>query len=114
MNNLAQNLPGFPLDSKLRILTYSDIFSIDFSSSSFKSECFISIKFILGIDLCCFNARSNSVHITNARVCFDFSTDDFDFFKHRNGLRYYRAQQVELLQSDYLWKRSPEDFCQGI
>jgi hypothetical protein len=36
------------------------------------------------------------------------------FLEYRNGLNYYRAQQVKLQQSDILWKRSPEDYCQGI
>ena len=29
----------------------------------------------------------------------------------RNGPFYYRAQYVKLSADDYLWKRSPEDFC---
>ena len=32
---------------------------------------------------------------------------------YRNGLRYYRAQQVKINREDLLWKRSPEDYCQG-
>lgn len=32
---------------------------------------------------------------------------------NRNGLFYYRAQQVKLKDSDVYWKRSPEDYCQG-
>ena len=31
----------------------------------------------------------------------------------RNGLNYYRAQQVKLYDNDILWKRAPEDICQG-
>jgi hypothetical protein len=31
----------------------------------------------------------------------------------RNGLNYYRAQQVKLNDNDILWKRAPEDICQG-
>jgi len=36
------------------------------------------------------------------------------FYEYRNGLNYYRAQQVKLYDNDILWKRSPEDYCQGI
>ncbi len=35
------------------------------------------------------------------------------FFLFRNGLNYYRAQQVKIATKDILWKRSPEDYCQG-
>ena len=32
----------------------------------------------------------------------------------RNGLQYYRAQQVKIPTKDLYWKRSPEDYCQGL
>jgi hypothetical protein len=31
----------------------------------------------------------------------------------RNGPYYYHAQQVKLSDNDYLWRRSPKDFCRG-
>jgi hypothetical protein len=37
-----------------------------------------------------------------------------DYFAYRNGLDYYRAHKVKLAKMDILWKRSPEDYCQGI
>jgi hypothetical protein len=44
--------------------------------------------------------------------------DQIDFlsflYEYRNGLNYYRAQQVKIPMKDILWKRSPEDYCQGL
>lgn len=32
----------------------------------------------------------------------------------RNGPFYYRPQLVKIAENDYLWKRAPQDYCQGI
>lgn len=44
--------------------------------------------------------------------------DQIDFlsflYEYRNGLHYYRAQEVMIPMTDILWKRSPEDYCQGL
>lgn len=31
----------------------------------------------------------------------------------RNGANYFHAQSVKISENDYLWKRSPQDFCRG-
>jgi hypothetical protein len=38
-----------------------------------------------------------------------YHSDEFN----RNGLSYYRAQQIKLKDTDVYWKRSPEDICHG-
>jgi hypothetical protein len=35
-------------------------------------------------------------------------------FIYRNEQYTYHAQSAKIDINDYLWKRSPEDFCQGI
>jgi hypothetical protein len=35
------------------------------------------------------------------------------FIFDRNGANYYHPQNVKISENDYLWKRSPEDFCRG-
>ena len=62
------------------------------------------------------DARHRRVHASDARVSwrFLFLIVQHVWFAWRNGLRYYRAQQVKQSRSDILWKRAPEDFCQGM
>ena len=46
------------------------------------------------------------------RIVLSFSSTRFHSL-HRNGLSYYRAQQVKLKATDVYWKRAPEDICRG-
>ena len=100
------------------------------SRKRFGSHTYVAIKRHTGDDLRlrllhqhqCFlyrsivDARSSAVHPAHARV--GFQTRGRDREKHpilidRNGLNYYRAQQVKLNNNDIFWKRAPEDYCEG-
>ncbi|CAF0732489.1 unnamed protein product [Adineta steineri] len=57
------------------------------------------------------------IYFTNLDSCTDASTmpDEVKYTLRlqENGPFYYRAQSVKISPNDYMWKRAPEDFCQG-
>ncbi|CAF1200980.1 unnamed protein product [Adineta steineri] len=57
------------------------------------------------------------IYFTNLDSCTDASTmpDEVQYTLRlqENGPFYYRAQSVKISPNDYMWKRAPEDFCQG-
>ncbi|CAF1258424.1 unnamed protein product [Rotaria sp. Silwood1] len=94
VNNLAQNVPGFP--TTVQSITDPTLSSLTNSTL----ETIFAFVYFTNIDNSCATAVSIPDQV------------QYTLRMQENGLTYYRAQQVKLYESDYFWKRSPEDYCQ--
>ncbi|CAF3946627.1 unnamed protein product, partial [Rotaria sordida] len=94
VDGLTQNVPGF--SSNVQAISDPTLSSLSNSTL----ETIFAYIYFTNIDASC----NNSALIPD-QVQYTLRMQE-------NGLTYYRAQQVKLSESDYLWKRSPEDYCQ--
>ncbi|CAF2937617.1 unnamed protein product [Rotaria sp. Silwood2] len=94
VSNLALNVPGFPTS----VQSISDPTLSSFSNSTL--ETIFAYVYFTNIDASCNTYTSIPDQV------------QYTLRMQENGLTYYRAQQVKLSESDYFWKRSPEDYCQ--